>query len=154
MAVAGSPVITDLPIADRMKIIYKDRFLIAEASKAGGISFFINGPERSIIILKNGTQNSEAAVEFRSDLDKRTEGFVVETRPSENGVIPWEFCMKKSEHLQGLEFACRGLIAVRALNEGETEQIEKLKMKHANDRKYCFLDSNQDSNIDLSSRSS
>ena len=140
VAVTGSPVITDLPIADRIKLIYKNRFLIVEASNAEEISFFNIKPGNSAILLRNSTKESGflgPIVDFRSDIDKQAEGFVVETRPGEKGVSPDEFCMLKSECFQNLKFLCEGPIALRSLNAEEKEQIERLKMKHANDRKFA-----------------
>lgn len=125
---------TDLPIADQVKLIYKDQFLIVEASNADQI-YFNYEPDRTSIFLKNSNE-TQAVVGIASDIEKQTKGFVVEARSSAQKTSTACFCVKKGKRLQGLRFVCEGNIGLRSLNSDEKEQIELLKTKHANDRKF------------------
>ena len=127
---------TDLPIADQVKVIYKDQFLIVEASNADQI-YFNYELDRTSIFLKNSNE-TQAVVGIASDIEKQTKGFVVEARSSAQKTSTACFCVKKGKRLQGLRFVCEGNIGLRSLNSDEKNQIEQLKTKHANDRKFVF----------------
>ena len=119
-----------------MKLIYKDRFLIVEASSLNLLYFAYDMLKTGFSLGNSSETMAEGYIE--GDVAKRTEGFVVETRPSEKGVSPEDFCNEKSEHFPGLNLACSGLIQVRSPNADEQEQIKTLKTKYAHDRKFAF----------------
>ena len=133
----GSPVITDLPIVHQIKAIYKESFLIVEASNLDVIYFRYNANETGFTLGNDSQGLAEVLIE--GDVAKRTEGFVLEKRPSEKGVSPGDFCKEKSEHFPGLNLTCQdGYYVLRSLNADEQEQIERLKTKYAHDRKLAF----------------
>ena len=128
------------------KLLFHDGYVLTESNDPRGIEYFYQKNwDGGYFVFKTTDNDTEgyAMMFLKRGLVKKSEGFVIESRPS-GYLLDSSKCWKEAkanEIFKDMLVSCREDISIRELTEKERGQIEQYKREQKG--KQCFRIFNQ-----------